>query len=832
MPAPRPESRARVVRRILIAAAACASGLLSTLAGAQDQPQPAPAPSAAPKQPQPDLEPFEGRLVRAITFRTPDKPDPQNPSGPQLPGPPLEASTENFARIQLRLREGAPFSAEQVSQDIATLNRTGKFRRVEGRAQLLADGTVEIIYTLEPQPLITAVQSVGNRVFTDQEIASGTEVFVGTPVDPTALNRAARQLEARYREKGYYNALVSIDQEELNQTGIVLFRIREGEKTRITLVQFKGNLSVSGRELRTPIKTEEAWLFGAGALDKDVLDGDVAALTGYYKDRGYLDVNVGRRIITSANGREAVVEFDIYEGPVYTLRNIQQAIGDETGEPRFTTEQVMGIMEILPGDVYSDDKLKRSLEAVREAYNKLGYADAEVNRRELKVPDQPRVDIVLVIKQGHQYRTGLVVVEGNSLTRDDVVRRNITLKPERPLDATEAKATEDRLRSTGLFDNKSVKVTLQPEAPDNPGYRDVLVQVAETNTGKFAIGAGVNSDAGLVGSISLTQRNFDIADWPDSWGEFFRGEAFRGGGETFTIEAQPGTQANVLSISLLEPALFESNYSGQVGASYRTRDYNWYTERRWGGAVSLGERFGSRWQATIPIKAEQVELTGIQADAPTDYFKWQDPNLLAGAGLHLNRSSVDNISFPTKGNRVTLSVDQYFSPTTFTKIEGDYTTYLRLSEDTLGRATTLKLNTSAGYIPQGMDNVPFYERYYLGGNNFRGFAYRGVSPKGIRNDTGGPSDAPIGGVFSFFAGAEVRQPFYEDILSGVAFIDTGTVDDGFSFDKYRVSVGVGLRITVHQISPLPFAFDFGFPILKQDTDDTRVFTFSVDVPFH
>lgn len=89
----------------------------------------------------------------------------------------------------------------------------------------------------------------------------------------------------------------------------------------------------------------------------------------------------------------------------------------------------------------------------------------------------------------------------------------------------------------------------------------------------------------------------------------------------------------------------------------------------------------------------------------------------------------------------------------------------------------------------------------------------------------------MGGTFRFFAGAEVRQPLYEDILSGVAFIDTGTVDDSISFSKYRVSVGVGLRILVPQVSPVPFAFDFGFPLLKENTDDTRIFTFTVDVPF-
>jgi outer membrane protein insertion porin family len=815
----------------LTAAALCA---LAGLARAQDQPQPAPAPTTkAPPQTPPELEPFEGRVVRVVTFKTPGRPNPQDPSAPLIPGPPLDASTESLARNQLRLREGSPFSAPLVSTDIANLNRLGRFKRVESRVQGLADGSVEIIYTVEPQPLIAAVQSVGNRAFSDQEIASGIEGLVGTPVDPTRLNRAARQIEDRYHEKGYHNALVTIDQTELAQTGIVLFRVREGERTRITDIRFEGNLSFSPRELRTVIKTQEAaWLFNKGALDNEILDGDIAAVTSYYKDRGYLDVRVGNHVVTSPNQREAIVTFDISEGPVYTLRDLRQALDNPDDTPVYGNPQLLGLMDIRPGDVYSEDKLKRSLESIKAAYNKLGYADAEIKHREFKDPLHPFVDIVLNITQGRRYRTGLIVIQGNTLTRDDVIRRSITMQPERPLDTTEAKATEARIRQTNLFDPRGVKVTVQPEDPENPGYRDVLVQVQETNTGNFQIGGAVTTDGGLVGQISLTQRNFDITDLPDSWGEFFRGEAFRGGGQTFTLQLQPGTVQNNIRIGLSDPHVFDTDYSGGAEGFYRSFDYSSYTESRYGALFSLGERFGSRWVAKVPFGIQSVKLTAIEPDAPTDYFEVQGPDLLASIGFNLSRSSVDKPSFPTKGNHIELGVDQYGAPGdfTFTQLHAQYATYLRLSEDVLGRSTTLELKTYADWTPQSQDDVPFYQRFFLGGQSFRGFDFRGVSPRGVTL-TGTQSDDPVGGTFRFFAGAEVRQPLYEDLLSGVVFIDTGTVDDGIRFDKYRVSVGVGIRIFYSPIAPAPFAFDVGFPLLKEDFDKTRILTFSIDIPF-
>jgi outer membrane protein insertion porin family len=832
MPASRlPLPRAR---HLVTAAALAALAGLSRSALAQDQPQPAPAATSHP-QPQtpPELEPFEGRVVRQVTFKTPDRPNPQDPNGPPVPGVPLNASTESLARNQLRLKEGAPFSAALVSDDISRLNRLGQFKRVESRVQPLADGSVELIYTVEPQPLITAVQSVGNRAFSDQEISAGIEHLVGTPVDPTRLNRAARMIEDRYREKGYHNALVTIDQAELAQTGIVLFRIREGERTRITDIRFEGNLSYSPRELRTAIKTHEAWLFDKGALDNEVLDGDVASLTSYYKDRGYLDVKVDKRVRPSPNEREAIITFYISEGPVYTLRDLQQFVDPAEGKPIFSNSQLLGLMNIRPGDVYSEDKLRKSMEAVRAAYNKLGFADVDIQHREFKDPLQPVVDIVLVIKQGRRFRTGLVIIQGNTLTRDDVIRRAITLQPERPLDATEAKNTETRIKQMNLFDPRGVKVTLQPEDADNPGYRDVLAQVQETNTGNFSVGGSITTDGGLLGEISLTQRNFDVTDWPDSWGEFFRGEAFRGGGQTFTLQFQPGTVQNNIRLGLSDPHVFDTDYSGSAEAFYHTFDYKSYTEKRYGAQFSLGERFGSRWVAKVPFGIQSVELNAIEPSAPTDYFAVADQHLLASIGFNLSRSSVDKPSFPTKGNHIEFGVDQYGSPGdfTFTMLHAEYATYLRLSEDVLGRSTTLQLKTYADYIPQSADDVPFYQRYYLGGQTFRGFDFRGVSPIGIRNDNGLPSDDPVGGTFKFFAGAEVRQPLYEDLLSGVVFLDTGTVDDGIRFDKYRVSTGVGIRIFYSPLAPAPFAFDIGFPLLKQDFDKTRILTFSIDIPF-
>ncbi len=793
--------------------------------------QPEPPPPSAPPLPAvpPELEPFEGKLIRKITLRQPDRAAP-DAAGELLPGPPLDPVTENLARNSLRLRESSPFSAALVSDDIARLNRLGRFKRVESRVQELVDGSVELIYILDPQPLVAAVQTVGNRAFSDEDLIGTGEAWVGAPVDQTMLGRIARGIEQRYRDKGYYNALVTLDEEELNRSGVVLFRVREGERTRVSVVNFKGGVSFARGELLNSIKTREAWLLKKSPVDTDQLALDVSSLIQFYRDKGYLDVRVDWDLVPSPDGREAIVNFNIEEGRVYTLRSLRLVLAPED-VPVFTEAQLLALMEVQPGDAYSDAGLKKAVDSVRDAYGIMGYADAQVSKRESRDTQQPFVDVVLVVQQGRAWKTGAVEIQGNDITRDDVIRQHVTVLPDRPLDTTQVRETERRLKNTRLFNPSGVKVTLQPEDLDNPGYRDVLVQVEETNTGKFIFGGSVGSDGGLVGQISIQQTNFDLSDTPDTFGEFLRGNAFRGGGQTFTLSALPGTEVNELSASLADPSVFGTDYSGSARAFYRNREFRAYDEQRVGMIFSVGQRFGSRWNLSIPLRIEQVELTSIDADAPTDYYAVEDQRLQTAIGVSVSRSSFDDISFPKRGNRVQFGVDQFFGESAFTKVTATYDVYIALSEDVLGRATTLKLSSAARYIPQDQADVPFYERFYLGGQDFRGFGFRGASPVGIRNDNGLVGDDPIGGTFSFFAGAEVRQPVFEDIVSVVGFIDSGTVAGEPTLDNYRVSIGAGLRIYVPQLSPVPLAFDFGFPLLKEETDRRRVFSFSVDVPF-
>lgn len=823
---------------------------------------------------QPDLRGLEGRPVRRVVIERLPTDDDQTTA--------LRQENAALAENQIRAAAGGLYRQATVDADIARLSRLGRFERIVAQVQENDDGTIDLFYRVTEQPVIRDVQVTGNRRISDKDIAEAVvvEQLAGTPVDRDQLDRYARRIEELYRTRGYSGANVTWDEDELRDNGVVLFRVTEGERVRVTQIRFEGNTSFTEAMLKREIRTRTAGILSRGPLDDEVLLDDVAAIRRYYQDRGYLDVEVDRlppRI--SPNGKEAIVTFLIEEGPLYTLRSVQVFYPDQVREvfptraealaaaapgeeviaagpsryavypaQPFSSGQIAGLMEIKSGDVYALDKLEDSMTAIEDAFGALGYqgvrdGSGRLVRRELRDPDDPRlVDLRLEVRPGERALTGEIRIIGNDITKHSVIRRQISLQPERPLDPSEVRRSTRSLIASGLFagsqppdPERLPRIDVLPEDPDYPGYRDVLIEVNETNTGAFSLGGVVSSDGGLVGSFSYEQRNFDVLDTPDSAGELFSGRAFRGGGQTFSIDLSPGTERQRYFISLTEPRLNDTDYSGTISGGYTTRDFREFDEARWVLRSGIGRRFGTRWRGNAVLRSEWIELSDIQPSRSTDIFELEGGSQLTSLALGLNRNTIplaDRFD-PGRGTNTSIGVERagvLGGDFEYTKLTLEHIVFATLDEDFLGNKTTLKLEGQVGWVVEGSDEVPVFERFYRGGRNFRGFEFRAIAPFGERNDNGERSEETVGGAWDLFLGAEIKKPLFEDIVSVVFFVDSGTVLDEPGFEQYRVSVGTGLRLLT-PLSPAPIALDFGFPIVKEDGDEERLFTFSVDIPF-
>ena len=746
----------------------------------------------------------------------------------------LTTTNEQLLRNNLRTAAGQPFDSIAIREDVETLYRLGRFDTVDAEAELNPDGTVNVIYVMAEQPLISAIQVVGNRAISDQQLLAAIPLYSGGPRDDFLLEQGMVRIKDLYRAKGYYLAEIEVDESRLKDSGILIVRIVEGPRVRIKEIEFVGNRSFPAKELSIEITTKPYIpFFRKGQLEPDKIVDDVAKLDQFYKDNGFVDVRVDDRILLSPDNTEAKLVFVIEEGRQYRLREvIVENAGVGNTQAIMSTKQVRDLLAIRPGDNYTKPLIERSIERIQQSYELMGYIDARVSQREVRIGEEPEVDMLLGISEGSPVEAGLIKIQGNFITKDKVIRRLVRIEPGRPLDGREVELGKLRIEASNLFGE--VRVTVQNPEGSDPTDRDILVEVTEKNTGSVNFGVGLSSDAGVFGDISLNQRNFDIADWPLSWREFTNGRAFRGAGQTMNITLSPGDEVSTYSFTLGEPHLFNTDISSSFTGFYRNRFYNQYKEERLSAALTLSRRLGDVWQIAATGRYQNVLLTDFSPFTPIEVFKDRGPNNIMNLRTTLLRTTVNSFYRPSQGSRLSLSLNPSWVTTTgnfYVNADLGLTTFLTLNEDFLGRKSTLKLNTKFGYIFGGA--APVEEKYYLGGLTFRGFQFRTISPKatGTISAPTTPADDPVGGNFLFFAGTEYQFPVVGESFAGVVFVDTGTVKNDISFEGYRVSVGVGIRLYIPQLGRAPLAFDFGFPVLKEEEDIEQLFSFSMAVPF-
>jgi outer membrane protein insertion porin family len=431
------------------------------------------------------------------------------------------------------------------------------------------------------------------------------------------------------------------------------------------------------------------------------------------------------------------------------------------------------------------------------------------------------VDLIHDIHEGKQFRVGRFLIRGNTKIQDKVILREMRVSPGQPYNSYELQEAIDRLRGTNLI--TGAQITPIGEAPD---VRDVLVEIKESQTRFLTVGAGFTSNAGVLGNISVEERNFDISNWPTSAREAFSARAFSGAGQYFRIQLEPGTIQSRASVQFQEPYLFDLPYALGLNFYYSTRVREHYDEVRAGATASLGRRFGDdrEWVARVNVRGEDVNITHIdnkQLRAP-EILAGQGHHTLTSAGFDIRRDTTDNPLLPSRGSSIGFGYERagvFGGPYSFDKFSADATNYFTLSEDLLDRKTILTTRVRAGWVN---GETPFFERFYGGGSgSIRGFRYRGVSPRS------GPDDDPIGGAFSLTGGAEIGFPLAGETLRGVFFADVGTVERDLRIGTIRSSVGFGVRLTLPIFGQIPLALDFGFPITKDRRDDTQIISFSL-----
>lgn len=719
----------------------------------------------------------------------------------------------------VRTQPGQLYSRNAVDIDTRSIASMGRFLTVRAEVMPTQDDRVVVRFVVQERPLVTNLEIVGNRRKRDEQIRELIATQVGSSVDAFSIETDRKAIEEYYRRDGYNTVKITVDNDLLEKTGTVRFKIVEGPRSFITSVRFDGNQSLKSDFLQWKIKTKtHFWIFRKGVLNEDDVEADLATLRDTYVSKGFLDARISKSIEYSADKRKVTVRFVINEGPKYRVGKITISGNKVFGEPMLREQLVFNT-----GDYMDRKRIETSTKHIEDTYGSEGYIYRDV-KFNYSYTDTPGVaDVSYDITEGDAYAVGRVIVRGNQNTQDRVVRRQIRIYPDQTYDTVKVRKSIERLKSTRVFSDARIT-----PIGNEPGVRDALVEVSEGQSGRFLVGAGVSTDSGVIGQLSLEQQNFDITNTPKSGSEFFSGQSFKGAGQYFRILLEPGTELQRYRVTFEEPYLFDTPYSFANDAYYFERDRESWTERRIGDIVTFGRRFNDVWAVTLALRAEDVNISNTEGDTSTEVIDEKGDHFLTSVKPGIVRDTTDSRIFPTTGTKTSFTWEQYGAlggDVEMSKLVAKFDWFTPVYTDIFDRKTVFSIRNEFGYIPIG-DSV-FFERFYGGGmGSIRGFKFRGISPRGDKRHD------PVGGDFSWVTTLELNYPIWEEMLRGVVFVDTGTVERDIGFEEgIRSSFGAGLRITLPFFGQVPIAIDFGVPMIKQNGDKTQIVSFSLGIPF-
>jgi len=713
---------------------------------------------------------------------------------------------------QMRTKVGQLYSNEIVQDDIKALYRTGYIRNVRIFAQPQGDG-VKVIVAVQTQAIVREIEITGAERIKPKRLRKEIKVRLNQAVNEQALEEARQKIIEVYQGKGYNDVSVQFRVDPIDEkrgTARVVFTVNEGVKGAISQIRFEGNAHISQAALRKQMKTRGRTLIyfvdKTGRLDEVQLEQDLDKVREYYQNHGFIDVEIKEVRRDRTPKGPMIITIVIVEGPQYHVRKLTIS-----GYEHSTEARVRAFLKLKEGSVYSPKQLRDDAKAVADAYGSGGYVDLVITPE--GTPAGPAlIDVHYTIEEGARSFVNRVNIEGNTRTKDKVIRREVLVAPGDVFNTVRVDTTKKRLENLGYF----AKVETYPEDTDIPGRKDLTILVQEKRTGSLSFGGGFSTVDKLVGFAELTQGNFDLFNWP----------SFTGGGQKFRLRLQYGTERKDFILTITEPYFLDRRLSLSGQAFYTEANYlsSQYDQRNYGILFELRKPLNAYMYTTLGYTLQDIDIFNVDPSAAEFIQSQKGSSVESKLFTSLVLDTRDSALLSRRGQRVT------FSPllaggflggdTQIYAFDLEGSQYFHLPKDTI-----LLINGEISTVSQwGAGNVvPIYERLYLGGsNNLRGFPFREVGPQ--------QNGEPIGGQSMARATIEWTFPIIEK-ARGAVFYDTGfdnTSAWSFGFNHMASDIGVGIRLDL-PIGPL--RLDYGYPVMRDGYNGGGHFNFNVGYQF-
>jgi outer membrane protein insertion porin family len=710
-------------------------------------------------------------------------------------------------RSYMLVQPGDPFDADRIDRSLKSLFATGLFADVT----LRREGDALIVRVVE-NPIINRIAFEGNRKLTDETLNKEVQLRPRTVYTRTKVQSDVKRILDLYRRNGRFAATVEPKIIPLDQNRVdLVFEINEGPVTGVRSINFVGNHQFSDSRLREVIQTKESrWyrFFSSNDnYDPDRLTYDRELLRKFYLAQGYADFRVVSAVAELTPARDGFfITFTIEEGERYRFGKI-----DVTNSlPEVKAEDLKALVTVQQGDWYNADQVEKTISALTDALGNRGYAFVDIEPRVKRNPDTRTIDVTFDVKEGPRVYVERIDITGNVRTLDKVIRREFRLVEGDAFNTSKLQRSEQRIKNLGFF--KKVDITTNPgSAPDKTV---IGVNVEEQSTGEFSVGVGFSTTDGVLGDISIRERNL-----------LGRGQDLRIG----TIIAQRTQQVD---LSFTEPYFLERNLSAGFDLFEINQDnqligqFNQFT---YGGSLRMGYQITEPLRQTLKYTLRQDTINDVQPTASRFIQEEAGSRVTSLVGQVLLYDKRDNRLDPTAGYFAQLATDlaglggnvRYIRAV----LSGGY--YYSLAPQYV-----LSFAAEGGYIHGLDDIVRIEDRFFVGGDNLRGFETGGIGPRDITT-----GDA-LGGNIYYAGTVSLGFPLglpQELGITGRVFSDFGSLfgidEHGAGIaDKHSIRVSAGFGVS--WASPLgPIRLDLAAPVKREPFDKKQFFRVSFGTRF-
>jgi outer membrane protein insertion porin family len=709
---------------------------------------------------------------------------------------------EQVIRANMQMREGGDYDDVIVDRDIRALYRTALFEYVEIKTEDVPPNIKNVVVEVTPKYRVLAVRFEGNTKVKSNRLEKEIKIKPNQALDEKQVKDDLEKLREYYQKAGYnqVNISTNIERDRVGGFGTVVFKIREGNKVKIADIKFVGNKHVTARKLRGAMETKKWWMFswltGSGRFKDDQFDDDLDKLRDYFREQGYLDVEIPQDQVQFQYPKpdKLVLVINIVEGRQYHVGEISFS-----GNKLYDSALLKRVVRQKPGFVFVPSKLDKDVERLDDFYGKDGYLDTRVRLNRKPNIQTGAIDIEYTIAESEKFNVESIVIDGNTKTKSTVILRELVLGPGDVFSTVLMKISQLRLENTRFFESTNVT----PQETNIPGRRNMRIAVREGRTGNLTFGAGFSSLERATLFAEVSQSNFDL---------FNRRSFFQGDGQKFRLRMQLGSLSSEVVLDFEEPWLFQKQLALGFSVFRTSSEYNstFYTQIQTGFEVYLRKHLFELWNGRLSYTYQVFDIKDVSPSASAIIRALEGNNAASTVGLQLERDTRDKIINTTNGNRVELNLRVSGGILGGSKINDNYSLEFRGAQffPVFETQTQVLGLLARGGVTQNFGrstDVPYYQKWYLGGpTTLRGFEFREVSPRD-------QFDEPIGGkTYGFFSAEyslDIVSPIRFAIFYDAGFVNRGAYD--FNPANYHDNFGFGLRLFV---AGAPLSLDFGIPI--------------------